>query len=909
MRFITSMFSTISNYIRQQFFAQTIPNDRNEIYLQTFLESLTDEQQVAVVTQPGRDGKNLLQEIVYMAATTTEYDVVFFHCILSSLSQSALRQALEKNVDSICSLFQLILSKGNVQLISALLSLLPEEDYLALLKSKDANGKSSLHRAANARSYVTFKLIFTSMPEIDRLPALYMTAACDKSVLDIVFSRKKLRYITSILESLPEADRLLLIKSYNLLFKVMDENLSPEWLSEIMNTVPADKQFAVICEPHSECQRNLLITATYSHQFKIQYIQALIKICTASERLEVLSGEVIANIVTWYPHEFIMNLLRDFTSEELLKLFSLDSKCGNTVLHTAVQHDDPKVFASLLMLLPEKQRQALIENLDWNGDTLLRATARVGNLQLIPQLLHLQAKSQLEDVICHHGSKDGDTLLHLLAKRADPTLFSLLLNNLDEDQRVEALMARNRNGDTLLHIAARLGNCEFLARLIKLYPEEELTTYFDTANVNGESVFHIVAEKGDRASISMLLSGDTETDRSDLLKMKRADGNTMFHLAANNRKSEVLAYLLHNHPSAANEVIKACDEDMLGPFGNTVLHIAVGNYAATHETIEALLLIFPEACQIKNQFGNTPLHLAAQYGADTSIELLALRSTNKILQFQYLTQVNSQGETVFHVLCDRYRDGKIICTLSHELGVNRHFAHVISMQDKKGKTVLHRAIERPRWSHAETVIRLLSTDDLLAVIRIKDDEGYTVLSRLVWNQSIDLLSTLFRKLPSGKHREAVEASDVNGTPLLLKAIASTLYDTVKDILNLYPEDQQLEQLQYRYSNTHTVLHVAAFHADLKLFCFVLAKYPDTERLHALRLTGRNNMTVLQLIKEDGNTSILLDGILQLLPIQDHAAVMNDLFGQLSPTSVRHSIFGGHLLATSDVMISSAQATP
>ena len=829
----------------------------------------------------------------------------FFLVTLETLPGPLRVQALSAQCDSHTT-FNIALDQDNPLFIADLIALLSEREYLSLLKRSDSRDNPPLYYVAHSCSDSTFMAVFNAIPEVDRLAALKMAVAEGGSVLDVIIDHKKFRLLCTVISALPEQDRLLIIKEKNLLFVVVSNGLEPNFLVEMLNYIPPNEQQAMICEPHSLYNGALLVNATSLSKHGNEYAKILLDKFTKTELLVELRGTVISNIISWHPREFIMKLLSDYSIEELCQLFSLDSQCQGNMLRAAVVHYDAEVLPSLLMLFPESQRLTLINKTNTNGDTFLYTVARKGNLDLIHRLLQLYPESQREGVMTQQHSNDGDTLLHIIAGRGDLSLVNQLQCYIHDDHRIEVLMTLNGSGETLLHIAARHGDSNFMVELIKLYPQDKIPGLLVACNAKGETVYHIAAEKAEAALLIVLLSYDTQLPKNDLLKMKTVNGSSIFHMAATNKCPEVLDFLLDRYPTAASEVVAGSEKDRLCSLGYTVLHMAVSNNAMTPKIIDKLLLLCPEARSMQTQSGDTPLHLAARRGNTAMVTHLIPKLLTDDELIQLVAQTNNNGETILHILCVLYNSFHILSYLLCRPAMKEGGYAVISMRDDLGRTVLHKALQRPHWHHYVHVLQCLTEDERLALFKIKDNEGYTVLSRLVNNKVIDKFFHILFPLSSSMKRDAVEASDVNGTPLLLIAIANTLYGIVEEILDLYPADQQLEKLQVRYRSNTTVLHVAAYHADLKLFRLLLAKYPDTERLPALRLKNSRDMTVLQVIKEEGNTAKLLDGILQLIPIENHAAVMEELVGQLSPTNLRHSIFGGHLLAAPDETICTDQ---
>lgn len=284
---------------------------------------------------------------------------------------------------------------------------------------------------------------------------------------------------------------------------------------------------------------------------------------------------------------------------------------GNTLLHAAVS---PKTAMAHIGIKTRRQLLAAGAELGTQnneGNTPLHLTA--GNLNsyydgsgmaltVLQELLglspeaphHEQTQSSLAYAVAEHN-KTGDTILHLIAssgtesqlecrraKQAAEDILSVCRN---------VLVSRDGEGNTPLHRACFVGNWAVVEALLQAGERigAEALDITNLANEAGNRPLHLAAHKGHLEAVKRLLAADHwQSVGTILIRNNRKE--TPIHLAAG-----------HGHPEILEELLKGW----------------------TYEEI----VFFDNECELRDEAGMTPLHLAAQMGPDSN----AIRVFDQIL--------------------------------------------------------------------------------------------------------------------------------------------------------------------------------------------------------------------------------------------------------------------------------------
>lgn len=153
-----------------------------------------------------------------------------------------------------------------------------------------------------------------------------------------------------------------------------------------------------------------------------------------------------------------------------------------------------------------------------------------------------------------------------------------------------------------LREAIREGNLLIVKRLLRRFPD--LLTNIDPSN--GWSSLHYASYHG-RYLVCVLLI-QLGHDRHEILKTFK--GNTCVHLALMNGHEQTTHLLLQHFPQFINKA---------GEYGMTPVHIA-----CVHDYFQCLSLLIGVGANlvVKDENGNTPMHLCLEYGSTNCIKML-----------------------------------------------------------------------------------------------------------------------------------------------------------------------------------------------------------------------------------------------------------------------------------------------
>lgn len=257
----------------------------------------------------------------------------------------------------------------------------------------------------------------------------------------------------------------------------------------------------------------------------------------------------------------------------------------------------------------------------------------------------------------------------------------------------------------ILYAAARSKNCQ----VFRLVFDFAVSPRFSTGK-GGEleeqigeipSVFkweminravHAAARGGNLEILKELLS-----DCSDVLAYRDIQGSTILHAAAGRGQVEVVKELV-----ASFDIINSTDN-----LGNTALHVAA--YRGQLAVVEALILASPSSISLKNNAGETFLHMAVSgfqtpgfRRLDRQVELMKQLVCGKVFNMEEVINAkNNDGRTALHMAII----GNIHSDLVEHLMTARSID--VNMRDVDGMTPLDLLRQRPRSASSEILIRQL----------------------------------------------------------------------------------------------------------------------------------------------------------------------------------------------------------
>ncbi|VDK70526.1 unnamed protein product, partial [Litomosoides sigmodontis] len=313
-------------------------------------------------------------------------------------------------------------------------------------------------------------------------------------------------------------------------------------------------------------------------------------------------------------------------------------KTGEAPLHLAAQNGHVRAVSALV-----ENHGALLEATTLDNQTALHFAARCGQLIVAQTLLTLGANPNARD-------DKGQTPLHLAAENDYPDVVKLFLK-MRQNNRA-ALTAIDLNGFTFAHIAAVKGSYAVIKELLvvdkAMVIQAKTKTTEATAlhmaatgghskivkillenganaedeNVHGMTALHLGAKKGFVPMLNVF-------DQSLWQKCSKKTGLNALHIAAYYGKSDFVMEMLKSIPGNLRSEPPIYNHYVVKEFANeygfTPLHLAA---QSGHDSLVRMLLNEGVQVDVTSTTMNViPLHLAAQQGHIAVVGMLLSRST------------------------------------------------------------------------------------------------------------------------------------------------------------------------------------------------------------------------------------------------------------------------------------------
>ncbi|KTD22165.1 Ankyrin repeats (3 copies) [Legionella lansingensis] len=352
---------------------------------------------------------------------------------------------------------------------------------------------------------------------------------------------------------------------------------------------------------------------------------------------------------------------------------------------------------------------------DPDGDTLLHKIVRAGEADLIEDCIRICYQHDKNGEFWDKTNIYGETPWEQKSKTADKVLLKLetpltkyhghpsplyqaakynpyFIQEINDEGllRGEMLYKTTLVGeikDTPLSLAARLGHFDILA----LFLAKNTPDFIDFANYDKTNTWlHELALHNDSVPFveKMLKEETTRELISASLESQDVNGDTPLHFAARYGNLELLTLLLSTFPNV---------EPILNEQGNSWIH-ELAEYHPDQLTLIQSGLIPKQALTIKNDNGNTCLHLLARQGdADTLATLLALGVD--------ATARNNQGQSFLHLAS--------FATIEKLVETGALNTTHLNLTDKNNMTIMHRVLRDKNIVLAEKLYALGGRLDLL----------------------------------------------------------------------------------------------------------------------------------------------------------------------------------------------------
>ena len=352
-----------------------------------------------------------------------------------------------------------------------------------------------------------------------------------------------------------------------------------------------------------------------------------------------------------------LHIAATFNWEEIVRLLIVKHKCpvnytnkfGQTPLHLAINKGHINLCTTLI-----SEFAADTNALDKKHETPLNVAIRSGNAKAV----HILSK----EFGCKPYVKGAESkpLLHQLAVGGYTVMLHKLIFKFNHDPA-----SVDEDGNTLLHTAALYGQYRIVAFIISGYGSSYPV---DHRNSRGQTPLHCACIGGNEHIAKLLVKNKSMINARDEahdspLKKAHIFGHT-------NVLSAILHVILissYDYNIDSKLLRRACE-------------------CGSFELIDVLIVDFKlNPCSVIDNYGNTPLHIAAYFGHKAIASLLIKHGCP-------VDSINFQGETPLHLICS---SGVIDPTYSFEL-INlfiSKFKADITKTDVKGDQPIHKSAQ------------------------------------------------------------------------------------------------------------------------------------------------------------------------------------------------------------------------
>ena len=320
------------------------------------------------------------------------------------------------------------------------------------------------------------------------------------------------------------------------------------------------------------------------------------------------NGELSLHIACTHRSLEVVKLVSKFgrsqSDEQTIGITKLESDCNvnaqtwrdkSTPLHIACRHMQIDIAKYLVDV-----KHCDVNVKDRNGEQPLHITYR-----LIKDHVTLRKDdAKLVLMLINDGSDTNvlPDLLHWACRCGELHIVKLLVEKQDWDPIAQCQASSMSweweivKGDTLLHVACRYG---YMVKIVKYLIEHCDPT---VRNTNGYLPLHLACAYNSLEIVKLVSNCDVNAKTS-------RTGNTPLHIACERGSAEIVKYLVEE---------SHCDTTVRNSNGEFPLHIA-----CSRQSLQVVKLV--SNCDVNaktSHTGNTPLHIAHQYGQKSIIRFL-----------------------------------------------------------------------------------------------------------------------------------------------------------------------------------------------------------------------------------------------------------------------------------------------
>lgn len=362
-----------------------------------------------------------------------------------------------------------------------------------------------------------------------------------------------------------------------------------------------------------------------------------------------------------------LNIVHTLLKDEKLQIDIADNQKGHTALLEAVDKNHYEVVGALLdakaniNFITEKQHM-----------TALHLAAKKGFVEIMQLLLKHGARLDLKN-------KKNLVPLDLAKEFNQPAAVNLLLAYQFREKSFTETIDEKKN--TTLHLAAKYNSEYFLKTIL-----EEKGIDVNVKNADGKTPLDIAAKEYSFTASKVLLEYYFKQGGLNS-KYRDINENTPIHLATKYRAITLIKPWFE----------KKIDINAFNNKHQTALHIAVSE--TRDSQILKQLLAHNADKELADREGNTPLHLAVQYGNLFYAEPLLESKSN-------VNAVNQEGLSPLHILI---KNALTDLQVANYLKYNPD----MTLEDKNGDTPLHLAVRMKKSKIVKLLLEAKANPELV----------------------------------------------------------------------------------------------------------------------------------------------------------------------------------------------------